>query len=169
MAKYWQNHLSIWSHCGPDANPVHFFLVPFSCSNVQQSISLHLFFGLSISSDLKDEKNKKGYKTSVTRLGDFWHSLAITFLTKESQIIDNFWGYFESLTHMWKLHWLLFGQLLEKLGYFLLQHLVTLDLQHFLFFWSKNCRRNEISVTRFGEIPPFWQNLKSLGQYFEVS
>ena len=29
-----------------------------------------------------------------------------------------------------KLHWLRFGQLLEKLGYFLLQHLVTLFMAH---------------------------------------
>ena len=26
---------------------------------------------------------------------------------------------------------------------------------------------SRISVTRFGEISPFWQNLQSLGQFFE--
>ena len=50
-------------------------------------------------------------------------------------MIGNFLGYFEKLHSYLKLHWLLFGQLLEKLGYFLLQHLVTLGTTDLLFNW----------------------------------
>ena len=52
----------------------------------------------------------------MTRLGDFLKFLATTFLAKEAQMIGNFLGYFENLTLMLKLHWLIFGQLLETIG-----------------------------------------------------
>ena len=53
---------------------------------------------------------------SVTRLGDFLKFLATKFQAKEAQ--SNFLALSKNLTLMYKLLWLLFGQLLEKLGYF---------------------------------------------------
>ena len=55
-------------------------------------------------------------ESSVTRLGDFLKFLATKFQAKEAQ--SNFLAISKNLTLMYKLLWLLFGQLLEKLGYF---------------------------------------------------
>ena len=54
----------------------------------------------------------------MARLGDFRKLLATKFLAKEAQMIGKFLGYFEKPYSYVKLHWLLLGQLLEKLGYF---------------------------------------------------
>ena len=65
---------------------------------------------------------------SVTRLGDFWKFLATKILAKEAQMIGNFLGYLEKPYSYVKTA--LAGYFLhifwKKLGYFLLQHLVTL-------------------------------------------
>ena len=66
--------------------------------------------------------------TSVTRLGDFWKFFTTKFLAKEAQIIGNFLGYFEKPHSYVKTALASLGQLFEKLGYFLLQHLVTLPI-----------------------------------------
>ena len=62
----------------------------------------------------------------MARLGDFRKLLATKFLAKEAQMIGKFLGYFEKPYSYVKLHWLLLGQLLEKIGPLLLLHLVTL-------------------------------------------
>ena len=64
----------------------------------------------------------------MTRLGEFLKFLATKFLAKEAQMIGNFLGYFEKPHSYVKTALATFGQLLEKkLGYFFLQHLVTLE------------------------------------------
>ena len=67
--------------------------------------------------------------TNVTRLGNFWNFLATNFFYKSS---PNVWWLFG---HLWKpllceSNFLGFfsGQLLQNLGYFLFQHLVTLPM-----------------------------------------
>ena len=57
----------------------------------------------------------------MPRLGDIWNFLVIWFLSKV-----NFGAILKSKTFNVKLLWLLFGQFLETLGYFLIQHLVSL-------------------------------------------
>ena len=55
-------------------------------------------------------------ESSVSRFGDFWKVLATKFLAKVAKMIGNFLGYLEKTHYYVKLHWLLFGQLLEKIG-----------------------------------------------------
>ena len=52
----------------------------------------------------------------VTKLGDFWKFLVKWFLSKVAQMRGKLLGKSEKQ----QLLWLLFGQLLEKLGYFLI-------------------------------------------------
>ena len=63
---------------------------------------------------------------SVTRLGDFWKILLTNFKTKVVHKRLPFLGYNVKSLYCLKLLWLLFGHLWKHLGYFLLQHLVTL-------------------------------------------
>ena len=80
---------------------------------------------------------------SVTRLGDFWTFSATKFIAKEAQMIGNFLGYFKKLHYYVKTALAAFRAIFgKKLGYFLLQHLVTLFLiQVILTIWpgSKIC------------------------------
>ena len=62
---------------------------------------------------------------SVIRLVDFSLFLVTNFVGKGGQIV-HFLGYFEKHQFPIKQLWLLFGNYLKILGYFLLQHLVTL-------------------------------------------
>ena len=66
---------------------------------------------------------------SVTRLGDFWNFLATNFLTKIAKIFVDLWGCFKnfSFTYSKNCRVYLHGQLLENLGNFLFQHLITLQ------------------------------------------
>ena len=64
---------------------------------------------------------------SVTRLGDFWKFLVTTFLTKIYQKIGNFLGYFVKPNSLLKAAAATFWAFLVTLGYFLVQHLVTLS------------------------------------------
>ena len=57
---------------------------------------------------------------SVTGLGDFWKFLVTWFLTKEAQMHVEFWAKVKGNTFYVYLLWLLFGQLLENLGHFLI-------------------------------------------------
>ena len=66
----------------------------------------------------------------MTRLGDFWKFLVPKFVAKGAQKVDNFLGNFVTPLSYVKLSWLLFGHFWEHLGYFLLQHLVTLGVGH---------------------------------------
>ena len=66
--------------------------------------------------------------TSVTRLGNFLTFLVTLFLIKVGQIFADFRAIFKmSLLPAIKLKWIFLGQLLQKLGYFLCAHLVTLQ------------------------------------------
>ena len=60
-------------------------------------------------------------ETSVTRLGDFWKLYVTDSLSKVAQIC-----WLKNLCTFEKNYCLIYGQLLEKLGYFVFQHLVTL-------------------------------------------
>ena len=64
----------------------------------------------------------------MTRFGSFWQILATNFSsTKNSQNIwETLWAIVKNGTIKVKQLCLLFGQLLDKLGYFSFQHLVTL-------------------------------------------
>ena len=65
---------------------------------------------------------------SVTRLGDFLKFLVTKFTTKVAQIISNFLVYFLKTSLLCKNCCGYFlGNLSKHLGYFLLQHLVTLS------------------------------------------
>ena len=63
---------------------------------------------------------------SVTRLGDFGNFLATKFITKIAQMLSDFWAVVKSIT--FRLNWLgyFLGNFWKNLGYFLIQHLVTL-------------------------------------------
>ena len=63
---------------------------------------------------------------SVTRLGDFWHFLATSFITKVAKCLVTFWAVVKTITFQVNVVRLLLGNLLNKLGNFLFQHLVTL-------------------------------------------
>ena len=63
---------------------------------------------------------------SVTILGDFEMFLVTNFLQKLPKCIKTLWAKVKNVILQSKLLRLLFGQLLENLGYFSSQHLVTL-------------------------------------------
>ena len=64
---------------------------------------------------------------SVTRLANFLKLFATKFLVKLVPIFGNFLAYFKICRFLIKkLIWLTFGHILENLGYFLFQYLVTL-------------------------------------------
>ena len=74
----------------------------------------------------------------VTSLGDFWKFLAIKFLAKEAQIIGNFLDYFEKLHSYSKTALATFWATFEKMGYSLLQNLVTLVRHSWIFCFKIN-------------------------------
>ena len=64
---------------------------------------------------LKNEISRSCADASATSLGDFrWHG----FYQKKPERMGNFWANLKSTLYV-KLQWLLIGQLLKKLGYFL--------------------------------------------------
>ena len=76
---------------------------------------------------------------SVTRLCDFWKFLGTKILVKVAQIFS------KNIGLLWKtafftLNWCgwFLGNFWRKLGYFLLQHLVTLVLGHFQLYEKLN-------------------------------
>ena len=77
---------------------------------------------------------------NVTRLGDFWKFLATKFLAKKPNEWQLF-GDFEKPHSYEKLHWLLFRQLLEKIGLLFTStsgHTLSLTSHtKSLVFWSK--------------------------------
>ena len=102
---------------------------------------------------------------SVTRLGDFWKFLETKLLTKVAQNVGNFLGYFENQNHVTTAA-SIFGQFLEKIGYFLLQHLVTLatkKLNWLINFTDNFWGRGSINILEKWMIynhphqPNFWQ------------
>ena len=71
------------------------------------------------------------FLSSVTRLGSFLNFLATDFITKVAQMFGGFLGSCEkhcfSIQTGYTTFWVTFG---KKLGYFLFQHLVTLDVMN---------------------------------------
>ena len=61
------------------------------------------------------------------QIGRFWKFSATNSLSKVAQKDCRFLGYFEKAQLMSKLRWIYFRQLVEPLGKFLPQHLVTLE------------------------------------------
>ena len=66
----------------------------------------------------------KPNRSSVTSLGYFWKFFVTKFLTKVAQFICNFFGYFEKHYSYLKTY---VSNFWKHLGYFLLEHLVTLN------------------------------------------
>ena len=66
--------------------------------------------------------------SSVTRLGDFWKFLGTKFLEKVAQILSNNFGLLWKMA-LFMLNWCEYflGNFCRKLGYILLQHLITLQ------------------------------------------
>ena len=64
--------------------------------------------------------------SSVTRLGDFWKFLETKIVPKVSQIISNCLGYLKTSLSCKNCCVYILGNFRKHLGYFVLQHLVTL-------------------------------------------
>ena len=66
------------------------------------------------------------HSTSVTRLGDFLKFLLSNYISKVAQMFVDIWSILKHKFQV-KLPWLLFWATFEKMGYFLIHYLVTLD------------------------------------------
>ena len=86
-----------------------------------------------------------GDLTSVTRLGDFQKLLVINFTLKIAKIFGDFLGYFGKYNFLSEACWgHLLGKVLNYLGFYLFQHLVTLHAPdtHFTMIFFAHFKRS---------------------------
>ena len=85
---------------------------------------------------------------SVTRFGVFWKFFVTNYISKVAQMFIDFWDILKTLLFKLKVLYYYFGNLRKKLGYFLINYLVTLVLMVRWPNLSKFSRLRRLKISR---------------------